>query len=401
MSRIGDFGDRLYRGEVSYDFVGRRRIWYAVASTLIVLSLAAMIGRGLNFNVDFRGGSELVASGARCSVEQTREAVVGTGLGGEPTVQTVGGSDVRVQVGQLGVDESRRVQQALAQTCSVPVEQVSVNFVGPSWGADVSSNALRGLAVFLVLVVIFLSIYFEWRMAVAALLALVHDLVLTAGIYALVGFEVSPATVIGLLTVLGYSLYDTVVVFDKVKENTAGLLGGSRRTYGEAANLAVNQTLVRSINTSVISLLPVAAIFFIGAGLFGAGTLKDLSLVLLVGLAAGAYSSIFIATPFLVQLKEREPAVQALAKRVAARRADGRPAPATRAGATALTRLDDRPPAPAPAPDSGEGRDVPRPAGVEPVPTPGGLPGPARPAGQRNSSRRAGSPRRGPARRRR
>jgi preprotein translocase subunit SecF len=200
------------------------------------------------------------------------------------------------------------------------------------------------LVVFLGLLAVFLAIYFDWRMAVAALVALVHDIVITIGVYSVLQFEVTPATVIGILTILGFSLYDTVVVFDKVKENTRGILGQSRQTYSDAANLAVNQTLVRSINTSVVALLPVASILFVGAGLLGAGTLKDLALALFVGTAAGAYSSIFIATPFLCQLMERNPQMQALARRVQSRgsgaSSKGRPAAPPAASASAEVPVD-------------------------------------------------------------
>jgi preprotein translocase subunit SecF len=222
---------------------------------------------------------------------------------------------------------------------------IAVQLVGPSWGSEVTKRAAQGLVVFLVLVVIFLSAYFEWRLAVAAVVALIHDLVITIGIYALSGFEVTPATVIGVLTILGFSLYDTVVVFDKVRENTRAITSGNRATYSEAANLALNQTLVRSINTSVVALLPVTAILVIGVGLLGAGTLKDLALALFIGTAAGTYSSIFIATPVACQLQERRPEMKALAARVAARRAGGdsrgkgRKAAAS-GGATATAVLD-------------------------------------------------------------
>ncbi|MCX6433553.1 MAG: protein translocase subunit SecF [Actinobacteria bacterium] len=216
----------------------------------------------------------------------------------------------------------------LAEVCGVPKDEIKAQIVGPTWGSEISKKALQGLIVFILLVMLFLSIYFEWRMAVAALVALVHDLVITVGIYSLTGLEVTPATVIGLLTILGYSLYDTVVVFDKVKENTRGIAGQSVMTYGEAANLAVNQTLIRSINTSIVALLPVVAIIVVGAGFLGAGTLLDLAVALAVGMAAGAYSSIFIATPFLVQLKERQPEMKSLAARVSARRKQPRSTPA-------------------------------------------------------------------------
>ena len=213
---------------------------------------------------------------------------------------------------------------------------MSTSFVGASWGGQITTKAIQALIAFLIVIVLYLSIAFEWKMAVAAFVALIHNLVIATGVYALTGLQVSPATVIGLLTILGYSLYDTVVVFDKVRENTAGLLGGARSTYSEAANLALNQTLVRSINTSIIALLPVAAILFVGGGLLGAGELKDLSLVLLVGMLSGTYSSIFIATPVLADLKEREPQYKALAKRVSVRAAGGRAA--KRAGAKAGSR---------------------------------------------------------------
>ena len=200
------------------------------------------------------------------------------------------------------------------------MDDIKVQLVGPSWGSEVSKNAAKALLVFLILVALFLSLYFEWPMALAGLVALAHDVVITVGIYALSGFEVTPATVIGFLTILGYSLYDTVVVFDKVKENTKNITGGSRMTYSEAANLALNQTLVRSINTSIVALLPVLSILVVGVSLLGAGTLNDLALALFVGMLVGTYSSIFIATPILSYIKERSGEMQSLAKRVAARR---------------------------------------------------------------------------------
>ena len=248
---------------------------------------------------------------------------------GVPIVTELNGSSgrqVRVQTVDLTPAETGAVSTALADACGVPLADVSTQVIGPSWGEQITKKALTGLVVFLVLIVFYLSITFEWRMAIAALVALFHDVFITVGIYSLSGFEVTPATVIGVLTILGYSLYDTVVVFDKVKENTRGVQATSRMTYSEAANLAVNQTLVRSINTSVVGLLPVASLLFVGAYVLGAGTLKDLALALFVGIAVGTYSSIFIATPVLAQLKEREPAMQALAKRVNARRSGGREA---------------------------------------------------------------------------
>jgi preprotein translocase subunit SecF len=337
MSRLGTFGGRLYRGEISFDFVGRQKLWYMISGLILLLSLVGLFTRGLNFSVDFKGGSVItLPASSATSLSQVQNAVGATGDGKGAIVQKVGsgGSATwQVETGKLNYAQGNTVQADLAKQLGVPQSEVSVNFVGASWGSQISQKALQALIAFLIVIVIYLSIAFEWRMAVAALIALVHDIVITVGVYALAGFEVAPASVIGLLTILGYSLYDTVVVFDKVRENTAGLLGSARSTYSQAANLALNQTLVRSINTSVIALLPVAAILFIGGGLLGAGELNDLALVLFVGMLSGTYSSICIATPVLADLKERDPQYKALAKRVA-QRASGTRA-ARRAGAKA------------------------------------------------------------------
>jgi len=318
MSVLG-LGSRLYRGEVSYDFIGHRKLWYAVSAVLLVISILSLSILHLKLGIEFRGGAEFRVSAPSADEDNVRSTVSDV-VGGEIVVQRVGGSTVRAQTETLTDRELEEVQTALSERFKVSRDDVSTQFIGPSWGKDISSKALRALIFFLLGVVVFLSLYFEWKMALAAMLALLHDLVITAGLYSLIGFEVTPATVIGFLTILGYSLYDTVVVFDKVRENTAGLAGGSRMTYSGAVNLAVNQTLVRSINTSVIALLPIGAILFAGIILLGAGPLKDLSLALFIGVAVGAYSSIFIAPPLLAGFKEREPAMQALAKRVAGRR---------------------------------------------------------------------------------
>ncbi|MGH3328893.1 MAG: protein translocase subunit SecF [Streptomycetales bacterium] len=315
MGRLGNFGARLYSGEISYDFVGRRRIWYAVSAIALVVAIVAVVVRGLHLGVEFQGGAVFVVKQPGVTVDAARTVVSDAGVD-EPIVQTLGSDQVRIQVGQLSAERSGGIQKALAQEFGVPRGEIQTQVVGPTWGEQISQKALLSLVVFLAAVVIYLSVFFEWKMAASAIIALLHDVLLTIGVYAFSGFEVTPATVIGLLTILGYSLYDTVVVFDKVRENTRGLTAGSRRTYSQAANLAVNQTLVRSINTSVIALLPVAALLFIGVGLLGAGVLKDLALVLFVGIAAGTYSSIFIATPLAAELKEREPQMRALAWRV-------------------------------------------------------------------------------------
>ena len=319
MSRMGSLGARLYRGEVSYDFVGRRKRWYAVSAIFLLVSIFALLFFRLTLGIEFRGGAEFRVASPDATEAAVLETVQESGVAGEIRVQQVGNDTIRVQTEKLTTDESEEISSSLAERFNVARDDVSSQLIGPSWGEDISKKAVRALVIFLFLVVIFLSLYFEWKMAVAAMVALLHDLAITVGIYALVGFEVTPATVIGFLTILGYSLYDTVVVFDKVKENTAGIAGGSRMTYSEAANLAVNQTIVRSINTSIVALLPIGAILFAGVVLLGAGPLKDLALALFVGVAVGTYSSIFIATPLLANLKEREPAMQALARRVQAR----------------------------------------------------------------------------------
>ncbi len=320
MSKFGDLGGKLYRGEVSYNIVGQRNRWYTVSAILIVLALAGILLRGLNLGIEFKGGAEFLVPSQSCSIQDVRTAISDTGVE-VAAVTEVGGANIRAQTPAVSNEQNAGVVQALAGACSVDADQISSRNVGPTWGGEITRQALIALMVFLAAVVIFLSIYFQWQMAVAALVALAHDILITAGIYALVGFEVTPATVIGLLTILGYSLYDTVVVFDKVKENTKGVTGQSRYTYGELANLALNQTLIRSINTSIVALLPVGAILFVGAGLLGAATLMDLALVLFIGMAVGTYSSVFIATPVLCHIKDREPAMKALSARVAKRRA--------------------------------------------------------------------------------
>ena len=319
MSSITNIGQRLYRGEVSYDFVGRWKRWYVFSAIILLVAIGSLAFRGLNLGIEFRGGADFAIPNATCSVTEARE-VAEAETGGQTIVTVASSGTMRVQTIPLTSAESIELSESLGDVCGVAASEITVQVVGPTWGAEISSKALQGLVIFLVLVTIFLSIYFEWRMAIGALVALAHDLVITVGIYALFGLEVTPATAIGVLTILAYSLYDTVVVYDKVKENTRGIAGQSVMTYDEAANLAVNQTVVRSINTSLTSLLPVLAIIIVGAGLLGAGTLLDLAVALAVGMAAGTYSSIFIATPVLAQLKRQQPEMKALAARVQARR---------------------------------------------------------------------------------
>ncbi|WP_199522141.1 protein translocase subunit SecF [Geodermatophilus marinus] len=317
--RRSSLAHRLYNGEAGLDVVGRSRLIYRITAVVVLLCIAAMVFRGFNFGIDFEGGNSLRLPGTSEQLTEVREAAEDAGAS-VASAQVVGGNTLLLRTEALDNEAERSVVEAVAAAAGVEPSQVSPEAVSAEWGRDITDQALIALAVFFVAVVLFLALRFQPKMAVGAMAALVHDIVLTAGVYALVGFEVTPSTVIGFLTILGFSLYDTVVVFDKVDENTRGLTSGSRMTWGEAANLAVNQTLMRSINTSVIALLPVAGLLFVGAGLLGVGTLKDLALVLFVGLAAGTYSSIFLATPIVADLKNREPEVQALRRRVLARR---------------------------------------------------------------------------------
>lgn len=353
MSRLGNLGGRLYRGEVSYDFVGRRKRWYLISGAILVVAIGGLLFRGLNLGIEFEGGAQFTVTAPNVSVEQARSAMSAAGY--SEAVVTKSGDKLRIQTPTLTNDESDKALASLSKSLSIKTTDISVQLIGPTWGKEITSKAVTALIVFLILVALFLSLYFEWRMAVAGLVALAHDVVITIGIYALTGLEVTPATVVGLLTILGYSLYDTVVVFDKVKENTRGLASSNRMTYSQAANLALNQTLVRSINTTVIALLPVTAILIVGVGILGAGTLEDLSLALFIGMAAGAYSSIFVATPFLAQLKEREPAMQALSRRVESRqRSESKAASKTTVGGRTATAVLDRDDAEAGAMDDSE-----------------------------------------------
>jgi preprotein translocase subunit SecF len=308
---------RLYRHEVDYDFITPRKRWYVASAIVILVCLASLLFRGFQLGIDFKGGASFEFPRDGQSVSTAQDAVRSAGATVETAQELTSAGRIRIQTPPLDEPAINRVTTAISQKFQVAPDAVSVSTVGASWGSSITKKALQGLAVFLLAVVVFISIRFEPKMAVAAIVSLIHDLVITAGIYSLVGFEVTPSTVIALLTILGFSLYDTVVVFDKVRENTAGLAKAGRRTYAQATNDAVNQTLMRSINTSIIALLPVAALLIIGAGLLGAGTLKDLALAQLIGLASGAYSSIFIAAPLLVDLKQREPAMQQLNARVA------------------------------------------------------------------------------------
>jgi preprotein translocase subunit SecF len=320
--RQASFLTKLSTGTGAFNILGRRKIYYAVSGTLVVISILLIIFRGFHFGIDFAGGTTLQFQpnpGESISTTEVAQ-VVTSATGVEPdAVQTVG-NQIQVSSSTLTVDQVIAAKGALNQKYA-PTSGVSDSAVSETWGSEISQRALLAVVVFIIAVAAFLWIRYERRSAVGAVVSVLHDLIITAGIYSLSGFEVTPATVIGLLTILGFSLYDTVVVYDKVQENTKGLTSLNRRTYPEAANLAVNQTLMRSINTSLIALLPVAGLLVAGVVILGSGTLKDLSLVMLIGMIVGAYSSVFIAVPIAVDLKLRDPAIKAHTARVAAKRA--------------------------------------------------------------------------------
>jgi preprotein translocase subunit SecF len=328
MASFSKFGNDLYTGARSFNIVGRRRIWFSIAAALILIAILVPVFKGFNFSVEFKGGSLFTVSNVGSSPDQRLATrAVGEIVPGEvPTVVIAGAgtssTSVQVTTNLLTALKTQDVQTALAKAYGVPEKQVAATFIGATWGQDITQAAIEALIAFIVLAVIIMALYFRtWKMSVAAIVALAHDLIIVTGVYAILGFEVSPDAVIGLLTILGYSLYDTVVVFDKIRENTSEDGEKSVRTFAESVNLAVNQTLVRSINTSVVALLPVAAILFIGATLLGAGTLRDISLALFVGILSGTYSTIFVAAPLYSLLREGEPAIQTRSKRTTVARA--------------------------------------------------------------------------------
>ncbi|WP_433078238.1 protein translocase subunit SecF [Dactylosporangium sp. CA-052675] len=326
---------RLYRGEAGVDIVGRRKVWFTVAAVAIIIAIASMLIRGFTLGIEFEGGNQYNVPVKVGTLDQVEKAFGDAGVEVK-TGQTVGDSQYIIKT-ELINDAQRQteIKDSVAKTFGIDATQISDSAVSTSWGGQVTNKAALSLAIFLAAVLVYLVARFEWRMAVAAIASLLLDLILTGGVYSLVGFEVTPSTVIGFLTILGFALYDVVVVFDKVQENTRGITGSSTSTYSEAANLAVNQTLMRSINTGLVALLPVGGLLFIGAGLLGAGTLKDLGLVLFIGMGVAVYSSIFFATPVLAELKSREPRLQQHANRVKAKRAAQAKEAATRAAGPA------------------------------------------------------------------
>ncbi|WP_425861648.1 protein translocase subunit SecF [Arthrobacter sp. TWP1-1] len=319
MKSFATFGNELYTGERSYAFVGKRKIWFGITGILVLLSiLFPLLGGGFNFGIDFRGGSQFTISEvAHTDAAIGEKAVSDAAPGTAAVVTNVAGNTMQVQTDRLSDDDTLKVKDALKEAYGVTEDHITSTFVGPSWGQDVSRQAIIGFIVFVLLATVLMALYFRtWRMSIAAVVGLMVVMVVTAGVYGASNFEVTPSAIIGFLTILSYSLYDTVVVFDKIRENTAEVTKTTRRTFAEEVNLAVNQTLVRSINTMMVAVLPVASILFIGALLLGAGTLRDLSLALFIGIIVSTFSTIFVAAPLYSWLREREPELAKQAKKV-------------------------------------------------------------------------------------
>jgi len=325
MASFATFGNDLYTGKRSYDFVGSKKIWFLIAAVAVALSILLPVAKGgFNLGIEFRGGSEFTVSNVKDRDAALGEkAVQDVVSGSQPRVANVAGNTMRIQTDKLNDEEVLKVKEGLTKAYGVTDNEVTSTFVGPTWGADVTKQALLGLAIFVGIAAVLMALYFRtWKMSLSALAGMAATMFVTAGVYSLSDFEVTPSAIIGFLTVLSYSLYDTVVVFDKIRENTSELQSSTRRTFAEEVNLAVNQTLVRSINTMMVAILPVGAILFIGAGLLGAGTLRDLSLALFVGILIGTAATIFVAAPLYAWLRQGEPALVKQAKRVEQRRAE-------------------------------------------------------------------------------
>jgi preprotein translocase subunit SecF len=323
MKSFATFGNELYSGQRSYDFIGRRKLWFTITIVAVLLSVLFPILRGgFNLGIDFRGGSQFTIQNVQNTDSLTGEHAVSSVMPGTVAqVTKVGNNTVQVQTEQLTDDQTLTVKTALTTAYGVKATDITSTFVGPTWGADVSRQAIIGFVVFVLLATFLMALYFRtWRMSIAAISGLLVVMIVTAGVYAAVDFEVTPSAVIGFLTILSYALYDTVVVFDKIRENTSHIYTSTRRTFGEEVNLAVNQTLVRSINTMMVAVLPVGSILFIGSLLLGAGTLRDLSLALFIGIIVSTFSTIFVAAPLYSWLREREPEIAKQAKKVQQRR---------------------------------------------------------------------------------
>jgi preprotein translocase subunit SecF len=369
--------DDILHENTNYDFVGPTKRWFAISAVFILIGLAGLGARGgLNLGIDFKGGTawEVKVQGKKATTDGARVAATSAGLL-DPSVQILGGDTVRLEARRATIEEQEKVRAALAGYANAPESEVSINDVGPTWGDEVSGKAVRALVFFFIAIAVYLSLRFEYKMAIAAIAAVVHDILITVGAYAISGFVVTPATVIAFLTILGFSLYDTVVVFDKVEENVAGIGSTGRETYSAVVNRSMNQVLMRSLNTTFVAVLPVFSLLVVGAYILGAVTIKDFSLALFIGLLTGAYSSIFIATPLLAVMKEREPRFAAIRQKLGGRgSAVAAPAYAGAAAKGGAAPAPTRAPAVTPAEDEAPGSPASPRQPPRPVPTrrPGG-----------------------------
>jgi len=382
---------RLYYGDTAVDFVGKARIWFGISGIIILLGLASLLTNGLNFGIDFQGGTAWEVANTDVQVDDARVALREFGLG-DSTIQVLGGDTLKVQAEPADEATVTDVRDALAKLADVPAEEVSISEIGPSWGESITAKAERALVLFLLAVTLYISLRFEWKMALTAILALLHDIVLTVGIYSISGFEVTPTTVIAFLTILGFSLYDSIIIFDKIDENTKGLAATGRLTYSATVNLSTNQMLMRSINTSAVAILPILSVLVVGAFILGASTLQDFGLSMLVGLASGIYSSLFIAPPVLAWLKEREPRYATIRRRLETRGDAGPAAPTAaavlRPGASkSAATADSTSPSPSTVPDvhAGEGASAVQTAAA---PRPQSSSGSVTPRGRKKKRRR-------------
>jgi len=324
---------RLYRGQTSFDFIGNRKWWFGVSAVIIIVGIISLATQGLNEGIDFKGGQSWLVSSQHLTVAEATSVVEGAGVANPTVVQLTnqlnGQKQIQVTADLTNESSSQqtatltKVQKELATAAQVSQESVSVNQVGSTWGSNVTRKAIQALIIFFIVVAAYISLRFEYKMAVAAIIAVLHDILVVVGIYSLFQFEVTPDTVVAVLTVLGYSLYDTVVVFDRIRDNSQGLGASGRLTYSEMVNLSMNQTLARSINTSLVAIIPVLSVLVIGSLFLGATTLQSFGLALVIGLTSGAYSSIFIASPLLAAMKEREPRYVTIRQRLEARGARG------------------------------------------------------------------------------
>ena len=331
---------RLYRGETDFDFIGRRKLWFLISGSLLLICTLSLLIQGLDYSIEFRGGVSVQATVApdgplgdssdREVVSQVQDALADAGVTGAQVQVAISGDDRQVFVQTKELEDPAEQQNLITTVqdlAGATSAETASERVGSRWGGEITEKAVRALLIFLVVILAFISWRFEWKMAVAAVIALIHDLIITAGVYSFTGFEVSPSTVIAILTILGYSLYDTVVVFDKVEEETTLYATSGKRTYKDTVNLAMNEVFMRGLNTSLTTLLPIGALLTIGAGLLGANTLQDLALALFVGILAGTYSSVFVATPALTLMKENEPRFKASREKILRDAKRSRPQP--------------------------------------------------------------------------